>query len=96
MVVKNWVNTPVPMDKTPSIRELVGKIFVIDRYEIKAGTEYVQAFIHTDLGVYRTSSDVIMKQLEKMKPDLEKGDTLRVSFEKPIGKKYYTFVAPKE
>lgn len=91
--MKDFVPGTPEKDKTPNIKELAGKTFVIKSYRLKTGTDYLQAYVMTDIGEYRTSSEVIIKQLERMKPDLDKGETVRAGFEKV--KKYYTFVPPK-
>jgi hypothetical protein len=91
--IENWKNEPAEMNKTPSLLDLIGKEFLIIKYENKPGTDYVMSYITTDLGVYRTSSEVLQKQLEKMKPRLDLGKRVKVGLEKV--KRYHTFVAPK-
>lgn len=46
---------------------------------------------NADVPVFRTSSEVLVKQLKEGLKALQKGDTLVGTIKRPEGKRYYTF-----
>jgi uncharacterized coiled-coil DUF342 family protein len=97
METKDWKEKPrQESEKAQNIRELIGKTFVIKSFEEKAGKAaekvYTYAIVKTDLGTFRTASAVLVKQLNQMKEDLQKGVGVRVKI--VYRKNYLTFDSP--
>jgi hypothetical protein len=102
METKDWKEQPrQEREKAQNIRELIGKPFVINSFEEKVGNAtdkegkpkvYTYAIVKTDKGVFRTASAVLVKQLNQMKEDLQKGVGVRVKI--VYRKNYLTFDSP--
>lgn len=86
------------LDHTPNLMELLDKKFIIKSFRVKQGA-YLQAFVETDQGTYRTTSKVLLNQLDQLKPRLDLGKGILTTLKKeksPESKRsYYTFAPPE-
>lgn len=78
------------LDGTKPLTNLVNETFIITDVKFYETPSYTIAkVIVEDRGAYRTTSDVLVKQLREIKQLIEQGKKVKVTLTKV--KKYYTF-----
>jgi len=78
------------LDGTKQLTELVNETFIITDVKFYETPSYTIAKVEVEgKGAYRTTSEVLIKQLKEIKELIEQGKKVKVTLTKV--KKYYTF-----
>jgi hypothetical protein len=77
------------LDNTKQLTDLVGQVIIISNVQFFETPRLKIAKVTTDKGDYRTTSEVLLKQLEDIKKITDTGKKVKVKLTKK--KRYYTF-----